>query len=64
MIICQILFDLSKNRLYLCPDKMDWTAIYVMEKHTALITGNGIASSITNVFINRNLMQNERKTDQ
>ena len=43
---------------------MDWTAIYVMEKHTALITGNGIASSITNVFINQNLMQDERKTDQ
>ena len=43
---------------------MDWTAIYVMEKHTALITRNGIASSITNVFINRNLMQNERKTGQ
>ena len=64
MIICQILFDLSKNRLYLCRDKMVWTAIYVMEKHTALITRNGIASSITNVFINRNLMQNERKTDQ
>ena len=64
MIICQILFDLSKKRLYLCRDKMDWTAIYVMEKHTALITGNGIASSITNVFINRNLMQNERKNDQ
>ncbi len=30
MIICQILFDLSKNRLYLCRDKMDWTAIYVL----------------------------------
>ena len=52
MIKCQILFDLSKNQLYLCRDKMDWTAIYVMEKHTALITGNGIACPKTDVFIN------------
>lgn len=64
MIKCQILFDLSKKRLYLCRDKMDWTAIYVMEKHTALITGNGIVRPITNYFINQNLMQNERKNFQ
>lgn len=43
---------------------MDWTALYVTEKHTALITRNGIACPITNVFINQNLMQDERKTDQ
>ena len=52
---------------------MDWTALYVTgkhtalyvtEKHTVLITRIGIASPITDVFINQDLMQNERKTDQ
>ena len=43
---------------------MDWTALYVTEKYTALITGNGIVRPITNEFINQNLMQNERKINQ
>ena len=47
-----IFFDLSKNRLYLCREKKDWTALYVTEKHTALITRIVIASPITDVFIN------------
>ena len=59
-----IFFDLSKNRLYLCREKKDWTALYVTEKHTALIMGNGIVRPITNYFINQNLMQNERKNFQ
>lgn len=64
MIMCQFLFDLREKRLYICSEKKDWTALYVTEKHNALITGNGIASPITDVFINQDLMQNERKTDQ
>ena len=49
-LICQ------NNNYIFAAKKMDWTALYVTGKHTALIMGNGIVRPITNVFINQNLM--------